>query len=311
MVSAQTALSAAQLALISDDLRAVFLCEVTELSHRLDDTLALAALDLTAESIGDIGRLLHTMKGAAAAAGELEVRDVMHALEDRAQALSVADRVAADEILIALTTDLARLQQKLERTDSATGSRPRQRRPEVLLDALQRAAGDAARDCDKAVRLIVHPDAVTSGTPLIIRLYEPLLHLVRNAVAHGIETAKERSARGKDPIGTIAIDSNCDDGSGTIWVIDDGGGIDLDAVRRRAAELGVDIPDGEAFCTEILLEVLCRPGFSTRDQPDAAAGRGLGLFAVRSALCEQGGTLSLYSVPGTGCIFTLQVPLVK
>lgn len=309
MVGAQPApvLSASQLALLSDDLRAVFLCEATELLHRIDDTLAFAVLELSPQIIDELSQLLHTMKGAASAAGELEVRDVVHALEDRVLTLPNVDPYMADIIVVTIAQELSRLRQQLD----VPASTACPRRPEVLIDALQRAAGDAARECDKTARLIVHPDAVTNGTPLVVRLYEPLLHLVRNAVAHGIETAEERSARGKDPIGTIAIESNCDDGLGTIWVIDDGGGIDLTAVRRRALEFGVKLPEGEAFPTELLLDVLCRPGFSTREHTDVVAGRGIGLSAVRSALYAQGGTLSLHSVPGTGCIFTLEVPLEK
>lgn len=309
MISAQPALSASQLALLSDDLRTVFVCEVAELLNRFDETLAYAVLEITPDRINELARLLHTMKGAASAAGELEVRDILHALEDRVPALSSVDDGTADVIMVTLNEGLARVRQKLEIPDTAANAR--RCTPEVLLDALQRVIGDAARECDKLARLVINPDAAADGTSLVMRLYEPLLHLVRNAVAHGIEPAAERSARGKDPVGTVVIESNCDDGLGTIWVIDDGGGVDLDAVRRRAAELGVKLPGGEDLSPELLLDVLCRPGFSTRDQADVTSGRGIGLFAARSALSEQGGTLSLHSVPGTGCIFTLEIPLAK
>jgi two-component system chemotaxis sensor kinase CheA len=140
-------------------------------------------------------------------------------------------------------------------------------------------------------------------------LSEPLTHLLRNAVDHGIEPPAERAAAGKPVAGQIRVRARVIDGGGEVVVEDDGRGVDLEEVRRRAAELGF-LPrhDADQAADADLFEVLFRPGFSTRTHVSDVSGRGIGLDAVRTALARAGGTLSISSRPGQGTTVVARVP---
>jgi two-component system chemotaxis sensor kinase CheA len=139
-------------------------------------------------------------------------------------------------------------------------------------------------------------------------MMEPLLHLVRNAVSHGIETPAERAARGKPPEGTLRLTAAAQGERVRIEVEDDGRGIDRDAVAARGRAYGLAMPEGTPD-DAALLEILCAPGFSTREVADLSSGRGVGMDVVRSTLRELGGELFLASEAGRGTRFTVELPL--
>lgn len=166
---------------------------------------------------------------------------------------------------------------------------------------------DLATESGKKVRLLLEGQQTEIDKYLVERLKEPLLHLVRNAFSHGIETPQERIAAGKPAAATILLRAETAGDAVLIHIRDDGRGIDATAIARRATELGVAAP------TELdgawLLSVLCKPGFSTREEADRAAGRGMGMTVVRDTLRELGGILTLDTKPGQGTQFTLRLPL--
>jgi two-component system chemotaxis sensor kinase CheA len=143
---------------------------------------------------------------------------------------------------------------------------------------------------------------------VVERMMEPLLHLVRNAVSHGIETPAERAAAGKPPEGTLRLSAAAAGERVRIEVADDGRGIDRGAVAARGRAHGLAVPNGTPD-DDALLEILCAPGFSTREVADLSSGRGVGMEVVRSTLRALGGELFLSSEAGRGTRFTVELPL--
>lgn len=166
---------------------------------------------------------------------------------------------------------------------------------------------DLGRALGKDVTVEVSGDALEVDRAILDQLAEPLLHLMRNAVDHGIESADVRRAAGKRPAGRIAVAARQDGDAVIVEIADDGRGIDRDAVARRAREMG--ILDQHATLTEDgLLAVLERPGFSTAAAVTGVSGRGVGLDVVVSRTREIGASLSLTSVLGRGTVFSLKLP---
>jgi two-component system, chemotaxis family, sensor kinase CheA len=166
---------------------------------------------------------------------------------------------------------------------------------------------DLARETRKKVNLELQGQSTEIDKYLIERIMEPVLHLVRNAVSHGIETADERVEAGKRPEGTIQLSASTAGEIVTIEVADDGRGVDAGGVVARARAMGLavsDAPDAAA-----ILAVLCAPGFSTKDDADRASGRGVGMAVVKSTIEELSGSLTMESEPGTGTRFLIRLPL--
>ena len=166
---------------------------------------------------------------------------------------------------------------------------------------------DLARDSKKEVTLTLEGQQTELDKYLIERLKDPLLHLVRNAFSHAVESPEERVAAGKPPKGTILLRAASRGDSVLIQIQDDGRGIDSEAVARRAAVMGVPVP--QPLDAAGLLKILCSPGFSTRDDVDRAAGRGVGMAVVYNTVRELGGNITLETELGKGTQFTLRLPL--
>jgi two-component system chemotaxis sensor kinase CheA len=167
---------------------------------------------------------------------------------------------------------------------------------------------DVANGAGKDVRVELSGQDTEIDKLVVERMMEPLLHLVRNAVSHGIESPAERVAAGKPPQGRLLLSAAAAGERVRIEVDDDGRGIDRAAVAARARQQGLDVPDG-LLDDAALLDVLCAPGFSTREVADLASGRGIGMDVVRSTLRTLGGELFLASQAGRGTRFTVELPL--
>lgn len=166
---------------------------------------------------------------------------------------------------------------------------------------------DLARQTQKKVRLKLIGQDTAIDKYLIERLKDPLLHLVRNAFSHGVETAEERAAAAKPEEGTIELSASTAGDSVIIEVKDDGRGINPNAIVQRARMLGLEIP--EVVDNQAILNILCSSGFSTREDADRASGRGMGMTVVNSIVRELGGNLTLNSEEGRGTQFTIRLPL--
>lgn len=172
-----------------------------------------------------------------------------------------------------------------------------------LLERVPLVVRGLARSTGKQVRLHVDSGRAELDKAVGERIFPAIVHLVRNAVDHGIETPEERRAAGKPEEGRVEI-SCFERGNNRLELVirDDGRGIDRDAVARQA---GVPVPDDAA-----LLDVLARPGFSTRSETTTTSGRGMGVDIIRRvAVSELGGELALHTQKGHGTTFVLRVPL--
>ena len=166
---------------------------------------------------------------------------------------------------------------------------------------------DLARESGKQVRLELGGQQTEIDKYLVERLKEPLLHLVRNAFSHGVESPEERIAAGKPAEAVIQLRATAAGEFVLIHIRDDGRGVDPEKVAQRAQALGLTVP--EPLDSAGLLTLLCEPGFSTREEADRASGRGVGMAVVYNTVRELGGSLALDSHVGGGTEFTLRLPL--
>jgi len=177
-----------------------------------------------------------------------------------------------------------------------------------VFERMRFAMRDIARDTGKEIRLEFSGQDTEIDKLIVDRMLEPLLHLVRNAASHGIETRTDREAAGKSPEGTIWLRARAAGDRIVLEVEDDGAGIDLERLAQRAREIGVSItPD--TVSSDAVLDVICEPGFSTREVADMASGRGIGMAVVRSTVRSLGGDLYVASEIGQGTRFTVELPL--
>jgi two-component system, chemotaxis family, sensor kinase CheA len=179
-----------------------------------------------------------------------------------------------------------------------------------VMENLPRIARDVALRSGKRAEVRLEGAELELDRSILDRLYDPLVHLVRNAVDHGIETPEARRAAGKDPVGRIAISATRDKDSIRIDVSDDGAGIDLARVRERAVSAGWLHADlAEDLPPEQVAALVFRPGLSTAAEVSDISGRGVGMDAVRATIESLGGEVSLASRPGQGTTTSVRVPI--
>jgi chemosensory pili system protein ChpA (sensor histidine kinase/response regulator) len=174
----------------------------------------------------------------------------------------------------------------------------------------RRAIREIARASGKEVSLVTSGEHTEVDTGVVERLVDPLIHLVRNAVYHGIETAAERMAKGKPAVGTVYLHAAHRGNSVIIEVEDDGAGLDLAKIRAKAVKLGlVRAEQAQAMSDAEALKFIFAPGFSTADKVGDQAGRGVGLDVVKRVIEGMNGHINVESLPGVGTKFTLDLPL--
>ncbi len=173
-----------------------------------------------------------------------------------------------------------------------------------------RQGQEAARAAGKDVRIETSGESVEIDASIIEQVVDPLLHLVQNAVGHGIESPDERRARGKAAAGTVTLSARHRGAFVVVEVADDGRGIDADRLRRRAVAQGFVRPDAAAAMSDReALELIFRPGFSTAAEVTTTAGRGVGMDVVRTNVGRLNGEVQVETALGGGTRFTLRLPL--
>ena len=178
----------------------------------------------------------------------------------------------------------------------------------VFFEEFARSVREAARETGKDARLQADAGSAEIDRAVMMRLRDAIGHLVRNAITHGIEPRDLRVALGKNPIGLVTIEGHCARSRAVIRVSDDGGGIDIEQVRRKAVRLGI-LRENEPLSEDSLLDILTQPGFSTRESADGLAGRGIGLDVVAGAVRGLDGHIEVHSQRGVGTTFTIEVPV--
>ncbi|MBX6364092.1 MAG: response regulator [Gemmatimonadetes bacterium] len=264
-------------------------------------TAGLASLSTRLRELHELaGRCRADWRRLAPPGGDVRARDA------RARLGAELDRLARESERLAgeasaHARDLARIA-----TGLSDGIRRLRMRPFAdACETLPRTVRDVTAAAGKEARLEVRGGEVEADRAVLGGVRDALLHLVRNAVAHGIEAPAERVIRGKPRTGRVEVAASIRGGRLVVAVADDGAGLDLEALRAQVARRGLRAPTDDAE----LVRMIFRGGLSTRAHPDPVSGRGVGLDAARAAIERVRGTIDVHWVPGAGTTFILECPL--
>jgi len=171
-----------------------------------------------------------------------------------------------------------------------------------------RSVRDMARKSGKIARMLVVGEDVEVDTTILEHIHDPLMHMIRNSIDHGLETPEVRRAAGKDPSGKIVLEAFHDSGNIVVRISDDGAGLDTARILRQARSRGLLSETGRLSEFDIQ-NLIFQPGFSTAEKVSELSGRGVGLDVVRRNVNALSGTLHLESIKGQGTTFTIRLPL--
>ncbi len=189
-------------------------------------------------------------------------------------------------------------------------TRMRMQRIETLFAALPRLVRDLSAELGKQVMIDLEGGDVELDREMVEMVRDPLTHIIRNAIDHGIETPSARLAEGKREIGMLSIAARQSGNTISIVVSDDGRGLDEEKIAAKAVSMGlITTKQSAQMNREKILQLIFEPGFSTADEVSSVSGRGVGLDVVRDNLEKVGGSIKVSSQPGVGTLFTLQIPL--
>ena len=171
-----------------------------------------------------------------------------------------------------------------------------------------RVVRDVSRELGKDIELAISGGETELDKSVVEKIGDPLMHLVRNAMDHGIESATLRAARGKPVQGRVGLNAYHDSGSIVIEVTDDGGGLPKERIREKAVERGI-IQAGDTLTDQEIINLIFEPGFSTADQVTNLSGRGVGMDVVRRNIQSLRGQVDVSTEEGVGSRFTIRLPL--
>jgi len=176
-----------------------------------------------------------------------------------------------------------------------------------IIPRLRRVVRQSAQELGKRAELLVGGEEAEVDRTVLENMLAPLEHMLRNSLAHGIETPEQRRAAGKSDIGTISLSLRREGAELVLELGDDGGGLHLDAIRRKGEEKGL-IEPGQEISQDELIALLLRPGFSTATTVTQISGRGVGMDVVNAAIRAMRGALLIQTEPGQGTRFVIRLP---
>ena len=230
--------------------------------------------------------------------GELVINQAM-----LAQRVIEAGMARASSVAVGLD-ELEQLTRELQDSVMAIRAQP----VKSVFQRMPRLAREVASATGKQVRVVTEGEGTEVDKTVIERLADPLTHMIRNAIDHGLEKPERRREAGKNPEGVVRLAAFHRSGRIVIEVSDDGGGINRERVRAIAAEKGLIAADA-MLSDEDTDNLIFMPGFSTADAISDISGRGVGMDVVRRSIQELGGRISIASRPGLGSTFTMSLPL--
>jgi two-component system chemotaxis sensor kinase CheA len=283
------------------------------LQTRLPDVEIAAAL----AAVGDVEavRLEEPAPDGPRANGGRQIRVDLRRLD--AMMKQVGELVVAKNRLLALSNQapdlaLAEVSERISRLVSGMqGEVLAARMTPVgeVFERFPRLVRDLARDLKKRIRFDIEGEEIELDRSILDEIGDPLLHLIRNAADHGIESPEARAAAGKPAEGRILLSASRERNTVALRVTDDGGGIDRERILDKARREGVALEDVEALTDDLLVRVLARPGFSTAKIVTGVSGRGVGVDVAMTRVRALGGTLEVRSEVGRGSTFLVRVPL--
>ncbi len=209
-----------------------------------------------------------------------------------------------DERLFAVSEELDRLGTELRDTTFSVRMLP----IGSTFSRFRRLVRDLSRDLGKEIRMLTEGAETELDKMVIDSLGDPMVHLIRNSIDHGIELPADRESSGKPREGTIQLSAEHRDSNVVIRIRDDGHGIDPGRIRAKAVERGL-ISEHDQLTREEIYHLIFEPGFSTAEKISDISGRGVGMDVVKKSIQALRGTVSVDSVPGQGTVFTIQLPL--
>lgn len=316
----------------SDEARARLAKRVAELGARLADEERASAFVDERIGVGDEvagvesarrdGAIESSVEAGAieptAAALTTHVRVPLEALDELISSAHETFAFASDALALALASDeRGDARERLEGRASEARRRfvefeerligLRMIEARAVLERAARAGRAVARASGKEVEFELAGGDVRLDKSLADRVADSLLHLLRNAVAHGVETAEERRASGKPARGRVRLEALAEGCRVALRVTDDGRGIDVESISEAAAERGLVAP-GERLTEQTALRLIFRPGFSTTARASSVSGRGVGLEVVERAVEDAGGEVRVRSERGRGTTFEMRLP---
>jgi two-component system chemotaxis sensor kinase CheA len=212
---------------------------------------------------------------------------------------------AGDPTLVELSERIARLVSAMQTEVLAARMTP----VGEVFDRFPRLARDLSRDLGKRIRFDMEGEEIELDRSILDEIGEPLLHLIRNAADHGIETPEQRVAAGKSVEGRILLSATRERNTVALRVVDDGRGIDRERILAKARREGLASAEVDTLTDDLLVRVLARPGFSTAAAVSGVSGRGVGVDVAMTRVRALGGTLEVRSELGRGSTFLIRVPL--
>ena len=256
-----------------------------------DKTVTVTAADTSIRvSVEKVDQLINLV-------GELVITQAM-----LAEAVNAFDPVAAEKLLSGIDL-LSRNTRDLQESVMSIRMLPMS----MVFSRFPRVVRDLAGKLNKQVEMKTIGDNTELDKGLIEKITDPLTHLVRNSLDHGIETPEKRVAAGKNPKGTLTLKASHQGGNVVIEVIDDGGGLNREKILAKAKEKGLSVSDG--MTDHEVWQLIFAPGFSTADQVTDVSGRGVGMDVVKRNIEGLGGKVELESSPGFGTRTIIRLPL--
>jgi len=179
-----------------------------------------------------------------------------------------------------------------------------------VFNRFPRMVRDLSKKLNKEINLIITGQETELDRTVVDEIGDPLLHLLRNAIDHGIESKEEREAKGKQPIGTVKLDAHHEGNNVVIEVSDDGRGLDREKILKRAIERGlIDEASATTLTDEKIFSFIFEPGFSTAEEVSDVSGRGVGMDVVKSTIEALNGSVQIESVKDRGTKVIIKLPL--
>jgi len=293
-------------------------------AHELDAALNTQSNTTPTPRIGDVlveqGSVQPTVVEAAAAK-QKQVKDLKASIRVDADKLDRLINLIGELIIAGASTDLIARRARMPELQEATSTlsalveevrdsalQLRMVKIGATFSRFQRVVHDVARELGKDIGLLVSGEDTELDKTVVEKIGDPLMHLVRNAMDHGIEPADVRVARGKPAAGTLKLNAYHDSGSIVIEVSDDGGGLKRDRILAKALERGL-IEHGKHLSDDEIFGLIFEPGFSTAEQVTNLSGRGVGMDVVKRNITALRGSVSIASKEGMGTTVTVRLPL--
>jgi Chemotaxis protein histidine kinase and related kinases len=279
----------------------------------------LKSNDSPRETLNRMSGLIHAVKGDAAQLGMTNLAGRFHAIEDKLAVLRRFETLKKEDF-IAIVVDInnaldeiEKLKEMLERIRAMQEVENELNPKTILVEALLRVIKNASASRGSDVVLRINKESMEDelvGGRYRKLIKDVLIQLVRNSMSHGIESADERLGQGKDAKGAISVVVKREAASLVLLYKDDGRGIDVEAVKGKAIELGLKPePELRGLSEREACELIFEPGLSTAKSVDELAGRGIGMDLIKSEITECGGSIDIISKRGQGCQFRVTLPL--